>query len=109
MSPRGDILGLVVVRGRRRHDDWRNHPEQEDSRWRRRLLKEVPVDPYNGEALRYKLRPNGAVVYSVGTDGVDNGGAINRAQYLNPGVDQGFELWDVDARRQAPLPPKAGQ
>jgi competence protein ComGC len=100
------MVAVAAERYRIRHKQW---PTKLSDLVADGLLKDVPVDPYNGEALRYKLRPNGAVVYSVGTDGVDNGGAINRAQYLNPGVDQGFELWDVDARRQAPLPPKAGQ
>jgi hypothetical protein len=34
----------------------------------------VPVDPFDGEALRYKRLDGGFVVYSVGEDGVDDGG-----------------------------------
>jgi hypothetical protein len=64
----------------------------------------VPVDPYDGQPLRYKLKQDGVVIYSVGHDGVDNGGNINRDRNLDVGVDQGFSLWNVGARRQPPLP-----
>ncbi len=37
-------------------------------------LDRVPEDPYDGAALRYKQLERGFVVYSVGEDGVDEGG-----------------------------------
>ena len=37
-------------------------------------LAEVPVDPFNGQPMHYKKLPKGYVVYSVGEDGVDDGG-----------------------------------
>jgi hypothetical protein len=44
------------------------------------------------------------VIYSVGPDGVDEGGAIWRTASGGLGPDLGFRLWDVDRRRQ-PAPP----
>ena len=38
------------------------------------FLPEVPEDPFTGEPLRYLIEENGYVVYSVGPDGVDDGG-----------------------------------
>ena len=38
-------------------------------------LDAVPVDPFDGQALRYKTIDAGFVVYSVGEDGQDQGGA----------------------------------
>ena len=38
------------------------------------FLPKVPDDPYTGEPLRYLIEENGYVVYSVGPDGVDDGG-----------------------------------
>ena len=35
----------------------------------------VPRDPFDEQPLRYKKLPRGYVVYSIGADGVDNGGA----------------------------------
>ena len=37
-------------------------------------LDAVPVDPFDGQALRYKMVDEGFVVYSVGEDGEDQGG-----------------------------------
>ncbi len=37
-------------------------------------LKEVPVDPFDGRPIRYARQTLGYVLYSVDTDGQDNGG-----------------------------------
>ena len=37
-------------------------------------MQAVPIDPFDGNELRYKRLYPGFVVYSVGEDGVDNGG-----------------------------------
>jgi hypothetical protein len=37
-------------------------------------LPEVPKDPFNGGQLVYRLAPNGYLLYSVGVNGVDDGG-----------------------------------
>ena len=34
----------------------------------------VPIDPFDGQPLRYKKLAKGYVVYSVGEDGKDDGG-----------------------------------
>ncbi len=39
------------------------------------LLDAVPSDPFDGKPLRFKQVPRGYVVYSVGMNGVDDGGA----------------------------------
>jgi hypothetical protein len=38
-------------------------------------LPAVPVDPFDGKPLRYNRLPKGYLIYSVGKDCVDNGGA----------------------------------
>lgn len=38
------------------------------------FLKAAPVDPYSGNALVYRRTETGYLLYSVGPDGVDNGG-----------------------------------
>ena len=43
-----------------------------------------------------------------GQDGVDDGGQLDKDP-KTPGTDYGFRLWDVAARRQPPLPPKAAE
>ena len=38
------------------------------------LLSPIPTDPFDGKPLRYAIRGDGFVVYSVGEDGKDDGG-----------------------------------
>jgi hypothetical protein len=38
------------------------------------FLPAVPLDPFDGKPLRYQLLPKGYLIYSIGEDGVDNGG-----------------------------------
>jgi hypothetical protein len=64
----------------------------------------VPLDPFDGKPLRLKRTGDGLIVYSVGQDGVDDGGMIDRQNPVGS-KDMGFLLWDVDKRRQAAAPP----
>ena len=60
-------------------------------------LPAVPLDPYDGQPLRYKSLADGAVVYSVGKDGTDDGGLTSEPG--NPaGTDIGIRLWNPAAR-----------
>jgi hypothetical protein len=69
------------------------------------FLKEIPNDPFDGKPLRYKKLPDGVLVYSVGEDGVDDGGNVVRGKPTTKGTDQGYRLWDEAKRRQTSLPP----
>jgi hypothetical protein len=53
-----------------------------------KFLNAVPTDPFNGQPLRYKRLAAGYVVYSVGEDGVDNGGT----EGYGPGTDITFTV-----------------
>ncbi len=65
-------------------------------------LAAVALDPYDGKPLRFKRVADGLLIYSVGPDGKDDGGAFNRQQPTAKGTDLVFRLWDVGRRRQAP-------
>ena len=54
----------------------------------------APADPFTGEPLLYKKLTKGYVVYSVGEDGEDNGGAEKNAQgrSYGPGTDITFTV-----------------
>jgi hypothetical protein len=62
-------------------------------------LMEVPKDPLDGQPLRYRRTPDGAVVYSVGKDLADDRGTLDRTGNRKEGVDVGFQLWDEAKRR----------
>ena len=66
-------------------------------------LAETPVDPFDGQPLRLVRKGQAIIVYSVGIDKEDNGGAV----VLNPSVkgsDIGFVLQDPAQRRQPGKP-----
>ena len=42
------------------------------------FLEEVPTDPFDGIPLRYKQLIKGYLLYSIGEDGVDDGGVRNK-------------------------------
>ena len=70
------------------------------------FIEKIPVDPYDGNPIRYTKLADGVLVYSVGVDGVDNGGNVHPLkQFVSAGFDLGFRLWDPASRRQpAPSP-----
>jgi type II secretory pathway pseudopilin PulG len=61
-------------------------------------------DPYDGQPLRWLRLDDGVEVYSIGPDGEDNGGKMDRQNPTAPGTDLGYRLWDVAKRRQPPVP-----
>jgi hypothetical protein len=65
-------------------------------------LSAVPLDPFDGAPLRYRKTADGVIIYSVSTDGVDNGGNIDHANPSATGKDLGIRLWDPAQRRQPP-------
>jgi hypothetical protein len=61
-------------------------------------LDAVPLDPIDGAPLRYARHAEGVTVYSVGLDGTDDGGRIDRKTSRVRGADVGYQLWDVKHR-----------
>jgi hypothetical protein len=69
------------------------------------ILTAVPLDPFDGQPLRYVKRDDGVTVYSIGPDGTDDGGNIPVGKTSNrTGQDIGFRLYDP-ARRGLPAKP----
>jgi hypothetical protein len=95
---RSAIAALAAERYHRVHDNW---PSDLDALVPSYLPK-VPTDPFDGQPLRLRRLETGVVIYSVGPDGQDNDGKINRATPEAAGTDLGFQLWDEPHRRQPP-------
>jgi len=96
------IPALAAERYRQQHGHW---PASLDTLMQAGLLKVVPLDPYDGKALRLRHLDDGVVIYSVGMDRVDNGGGIACHDPKTPASDDiGFRLWDKGARVQPSLP-----
>ena len=90
---------LAVERYRLKHGRW---PERLDD-LAPTFLKAVPADPFDGKPLRYRHDEQGVVVYSVGADRRDDGGAFDTLNTHKDGTDLGFRLWEL-ARRGRPQP-----
>jgi hypothetical protein len=92
-------VAVAAERHRLKSDTW---PRDIDELVQAGLLKDIPNDPYDGKALRFKHTPTGIVIYSVASDKTDNQGLIDRARPGTSGSDIGFELWDRQLRAVAP-------
>jgi hypothetical protein len=68
------------------------------------LLKDVPLDPFDGKPLRWRRLQDRLVCYSVGADGNEDEGNNERDRPMAAGTDLGVRLWDVPHRRQPPRP-----
>jgi hypothetical protein len=60
------------------------------------FLDKVPIDPYDGQPLRYKRTDKGYMVYSIGPDSVDDGGIEP------PAGPKPRSLWDVTFTVESP-------
>jgi hypothetical protein len=97
------ITGLAVERYRRQHGQW---PANLDILKAEKLLPQVLNDPVDGQPLRYRPTKDGVVIYSIGVDGRYKGDALDGNQPGGDFVRLEMRLWNVDRRRQPPLPAK---
>jgi hypothetical protein len=75
-----------------------------------KYLAAVPADPHAERPLLYRRSDQSFLVYSVGPDGVDNGGKLNVGfdDFEAPGTDLALESWalwyaDADRKWQAEM------
>jgi hypothetical protein len=72
-------------------------------------ITRIPEDPFDSaKPLRLARKDDRFIVYSIGPDRQDNGGALLRGTREDDSLDAGFILLDAAARNQAPLPASAG-
>jgi hypothetical protein len=95
------IAGVAAERFRLKHGNW---PDGIERLVAAGFLEKPLADPYDGQPLRWRRLQDGLVIYSIGPDGQDNQGNINREDITAVGADLGFQLWEVSRRRQPPLP-----
>jgi hypothetical protein len=96
---RSTIVCLAIERFRRKHGRWPDSlaelvPEQ---------LASIPLDPFDGESLRYAQLPDGIFVYSFGPPIARDGADLLLVLDLEK-KHSGCRLWNVDRRRQEPSP-----
>ena len=84
-------LLMIDLALRAHHADHGNYPPKLDSLVPE-YLTEVPLDPFCGKSFVYRPTAQEFVLYSVGGDGVDNGGKFDKQQHQ---VSQ-WEGYDLD-------------
>jgi hypothetical protein len=89
---------VAAERYRLEHGRWADTLDQLVPRY----LQGVPTDPFDGRPLRLRRLGDGIAIYSVGPDRRDDGGKLDRAAPWAMNPDGGFQLWDVEHRRQRP-------
>ncbi|MGL4551440.1 MAG: hypothetical protein ACRC33_09660 [Gemmataceae bacterium] len=62
-----------------------------------RFLPEVPADPFTGEPIVLARHAEGIVLYSVGADGKDDGGAVDQPEAGQP-PDLGVRMFEPASR-----------
>ncbi len=79
---------------------------QERGRWPTTMEELTPgflaaplLDPFTGKPLILRRTGDGLIIYSVSSDGRDDGGTF-LPNYRAAGSDVGVRLWDPDKRRQ---------
>jgi hypothetical protein len=97
-------VGVACERFRLKTGHWPNAPTDLTTDI---LPGGIPLDPFDGKPLRFGRLADGVVIYSVGQDSLDDGGAIARTGPYPAGTDVGFRLWDLDHRHKpAPARPE---
>jgi hypothetical protein len=94
------VVGLAVERHRVAKGSWPASLAEVE----KRVPAEVLTDAMDGKPLRYRRLADGVAVYSVGSDGTDDGGSREPGRHDAPGSDLVFRLWDVKERNKPPVP-----
>jgi hypothetical protein len=55
------------------------------------------LESHDGEPLRYRALEDGAIIYSVGPDGQDNGGKLGKGPNKG-GTDIDVRLWNPESQ-----------
>ena len=64
------------------------------------FMEAVPLEPFDGEQLRYIRHKDGYTVYTIGYDGIDNGGLSREQMAEKTGEDNPKEFdWPFTVRR----------
>ena len=88
------ILAVASERFRLDHGRWPESPAELVPSY----LSSIPHDPHSGGPLRWKRAGKDLLIYSVGVNGVDDGGVWPRGNPYGYNQDLGFRLDDPEAR-----------
>jgi hypothetical protein len=94
-----ELRCAIVALAAKRYQQARGHWPANLAELAPAFLTAVPLDPYDGQPIRSRRLENGIVVYSIGSDRVDNGGWIDRVHPGVKGTDVGMEIFANPSKR----------
>lgn len=71
---RGTMLALAINVHHEKHGRWPESLRAIDEKLNLKGVSTFRVDPYTGKSFRYRIENGGPLLYTIGADGVDNGG-----------------------------------
>jgi len=86
---RASAAAIACERYRLEHGHWPDTWEQLIPKY----LAKVPIDPFSGKALLMKALPDHLVIYSIGANGIDDGGSVSREDKKQFILDPGIRLY----------------
>jgi len=97
---RCNIVALAAERYRRQKGDW---PTTIDQLVETGLMTAIPLDPFDGNPMKWRRWNSGWMVYSIGEDKTDDGGKYDSSMKGNGGTDIVVPLFDPNKRRLPPI------
>lgn len=95
-ATRSQFQGIIVALACERYRQATGHWPTKMVDLQPEYLKDIPIDPYIGQAMLYRVLNDGIVAYGVGTNGIDDGGDV---LYLaGAPKDRGVKLLNPDQR-----------
>lgn len=91
------IAAVAVERFRLAHGHWPDRLEDLVPAY----LSKLPIDPFDGQPLRFRRLKDGVIIYTIGEEQTDDGGVRVRIKAGTPDRDVGFQLWDAERRHQS--------
>ena len=85
------LLALACHRYKRANDQWPTSLDQLEGKW----IDRTPIDRLNGKPLRFTIKDNAPMIYSVGHDGDDDGGVNtdSDAPWMDRNGDGDWVVW----------------
>jgi hypothetical protein len=90
------VAALAAERYRLAHGKWPSTLDDLSPQF----LTAIPLDPYDSKPLKLRRFDDGILIYSVGREGKDHGGKVDRKAATSEEQDVGFRLWDSARRGQ---------
>lgn len=94
---------VIAVAAERYRLEFQRWPRDAAQLVEAKLLSEAPIDPFDGQPLRWRHTPRGLIIYSIGEDGADDSAKLPAHELRVAAEDVGFILWSPGLRHAPPI------